>query len=228
MDKQILHIAALNIFEGKLIKESATLDDAFELLDACVEKLELINAPLSWIAGHTLRKAGNSSLSLYKMILEGRLSERRELSYSLIESLELLIYIGNKALRNDKALLSNSSVAGDAANMSNDRYKLLWEGLNTRAFQLGFSHESLVQIIHFNKDHWGIDQPQDLENLKVKLKNLYRILMRLTLEGANCLGLMSGSEESIFFERLQVYIEQSYVVFGAPGEESNLPAENVA
>jgi len=103
------------------------LDESFELLDACVEKLELVNAPLSWIAGHTLRKAGNSSLSLYKMILEGRLSERRELIYSLIENPELLMYIGNKALRTDKALLSKSPAAGDTANRSNDRYKLLWD-----------------------------------------------------------------------------------------------------
>jgi len=85
-----------------------------------------------------------------------------------------------------------------------------------------------VQAIHFNSDHWGTDQPQDLENLKVKLKNLYRIPMRLNLEGVKCLGLMSGSEESIFFERVQLHIEQSYVVFGAPGEESNLHGENAA
>ena len=228
MDKRILHIAALNIFEGKLKEEAAMLDESFELLDACIEKLELVNTPLSWIAGHTLRKAGNSSLSLYQMILEGRLSERRELIYSLIENLELLIYIGDKALRTDKALLSPAPAAGDTAHRSNGRHKLLWDGLNTRAFQLGFSHESLVQTIHFNSDHWGTDQPQDLENLKVKMKNLYRILMRLNIEGVKCLGLMSGSEESIFFERVQVHIEQSYVVFGEPGEENNLHAENAA
>ena len=228
MDKQILHIAALNLFEGKLREESAILDETFDILDACVEKLELVDTPLSWIAGHTLRKAGSTSLGLYKMILDGGISERRVHSYSLIESLELLVYIGNRAHLYDPVPHAKSPAAGETANGSTGRYKLLWYGLNTRAVQLGFSYESLLDVFPIDRENCSPDQPQELEILKSKLKIFYRVMIRLILEGANCISLMSSHEESIFFERLHSHIEQSHALFGTLGEESNLPTENVA
>ena len=78
IDKRIIHIAALNAFEGKLQVESAILDEAFDNLDACVEKLESIDMPLSWVAAYTLKKARSISLQLYKMIMDGPLPHRGE------------------------------------------------------------------------------------------------------------------------------------------------------
>jgi len=228
MDKRIIYIAALNIFEGKLQVESAILDEAFDNLDACVEKLEFVDIPLSWIAGYTLKKAGSTSLKLYKMILDGALSERREMISSMGESLELLIYIGAKSLSIEETLPSNIPAAGETANKSNEKNKLLREGLNTRAAQLGFTYGSLQCVINHNCVHSGTEQPQDFENLQAKINTFYRVLIRLIIEGANCLGLMSPVDELILFERLQAHIEQSHAVFGPPGEGSDLPTEDVA
>ncbi|MGB2895422.1 MAG: hypothetical protein WBB65_04565 [Anaerolineales bacterium] len=228
MDKRIIHIAAMNIFEGKLQVESAILDEAFDNLDACVEKLEAVDIPFSWVAAYTLKKAGSNSLKLYKMMIDGDFSDRREQINSMIESLELLIYIGQKSQRTNGNLHSKSLAADETTSMSDAKTITLWESLNTRAAQLGFSHESIHRVIDNDCEHWGRGQPQDLEKIQKKLKTLYRVLIRLIIEGANCLGSMSCDEESIFFERVLAHIEQSYVVFGPAGEGSNLPDENAA
>ncbi|MCK5053673.1 MAG: hypothetical protein KAR65_05310 [Anaerolineales bacterium] len=228
MDKRIINIAALNIFEGKLQVEAAILDEAFDNLDACVEKLELLDMPLSWIVAYTLKKAGSNSLTLYKMMIDGSVPQCRERINSMIESLELLIYIGHKSQRVVGKYPSESPIADETANISNDQNMPLWKSLNSRATQLGFSHESIQRVIHNNREQWGYDQPQTLENIQAKLKTLYRVLIRLIIEGATCLGSMNCNEEFIFFERLQAHIEHSYAVFGPSREGSNLPDENAA
>ena len=106
---------ALFAISTVLQQQAEVIQDAFTILDLCIECLSTLSGTNQFaeVCGLTLIKVRNLALACYSLALDGLAQEAGAMFRVLVEVIELLIYFEQKPARIDEAIKEKLPVAGE-------------------------------------------------------------------------------------------------------------------
>lgn len=139
---------AIAEFDGPLKVEAEVLNEAFDLLDECVVRLEAEHGsePYSRVCALTLIKGRNLLLGSYGLSLDGLAQEAGALLRPFIEVFEKMVYFNEDPSRIEEAIEGRLPKAGEIAKRIQGQFKALREHLNEHSSHLGFTDDSANHV----------------------------------------------------------------------------------
>ena len=195
---------SLSALENSLRQEAQVIEEAFALIDECINRFQQISATsqFSRVCGLTLIKARNLALGCYSLCLDGLAQEAGAILRPLLETTELLAYFREGPSRVELAIDGKLPPAGKIAKTIESDFKDLRDYFNRHASHFGFSFESLRHVVNFRDFSWITAQSYDEHVLRTNLGTVFAFLVSVAFEGANCLSV-AGSLDNNFADRIE-------------------------
>ena len=162
---------------GQMAAEASLIQEAFDLIDDCLTRLETKNTDFSRVCGITLIKARNLGLGCYSLCLDALAQEAGALLRPLIEALELLTYFRLDPSRITQAMEDRLPSAGQRARMIGGQLKQVRDYLNSTASHVGWTYESIRHLVDLSKPSYRVQQQFRAPVLRTNLRVLFDILL---------------------------------------------------
>jgi len=210
MDMWSVRNQALADLASNLPQESEVIEEAFGLLDKCIEHLFSSATgeyeKFAIVCCHTLIKAHRFALGCYSLCLDGLAQEAGALLRPLIETWQQLIFYRQKPERIELALANRLPQAGDIAREINEELHNELRGLrtylNTTASHFSFQEESLAPM---SMAYHG-------ESLKNNLRSLFSVTWPIANESAKCLSII-GQLDNALIDAIEACRETGLRIF---------------
>lgn len=170
---------ALTEFDGNLKDEVNVLQNAFDLLDECITRLETEHNSESYaeVCALTLTRAGNLLLASYNLSLDGLAQEAETLLLPFIEAFELIVYFNQDPSRIEEAINNRLPIPEEIAKRIQGQFKELRNYLNAHSSHFGLTQDSTKHLINWNT----------LKLKRTNLKSIFTLLIFLNAQAIECL-----------------------------------------
>jgi hypothetical protein len=192
------------------------LDEAFSVLDDCVNRLERLDQPFGRVCALVLIKARNLGLGCYSLSLDALAQEAGALFRPVLECLELLTYFRLDPTRINEALEDRLPKAGVIAQKIEGKFKGLRDYLNTHASHLSVRPEAMAHLIDFQAGRLRPVQPYSEDVLCENLRTLLAVLIWLAIEAANCTSIGEGNVDDALGDTVEDLKRRAFVLFDHP------------
>ena len=189
------------------------LNEAFSVLDGCVDRLERLGQPFGRVCALVLIKTRNLGLGCYSLCLDGLAQEAGALFRPLLEGLELLVYFRLEPTRINEALEERLPKAGDIARKIEGKFKGVRDHLNRHASHLSVAPEAMMQLIDFRAERLRLVQPYNEGALRRNLRILLAVLVWLAIEAVNCISVGEGNVDNDLVDRVEGFKHRALVLF---------------
>lgn len=186
--------ASSEALASTLKPQADCLEQVFALIDEGIGRLYPFDAyaavegrELAAVAAPIAIKGRNLTLGIYSLILDGLAQEAGALLRPLLEVIEMLSYVQDRA-HLAGIMDGKKPSAGIIAKAVGSGFKDLREALSLHAAHLGLSDVSLGHVINFAAPMpiLTIVQPYREANVRKNLLELFTFAIRLAAETANC------------------------------------------
>lgn len=189
------------------------LNEAFSVLDGCVDRLERLDQPFGRVCALVLIKTRNLGLGCYSLCLDGLAQEAGALFRPLLEGLELLVYFRLEPTRINEALKGDLPKAGVRAQKIEGQFKDLRDYLNAHASHLSVAPEAMAHFVDFRAGGLRLVQPYNEGILRRNLRTLLAILVWLAIEAVNCISVGEGNVDNDLADRVKEFKHRALVLF---------------
>jgi hypothetical protein len=166
---------------GNLKQGAEAFQEAFAVLDECLQQLVNVDTPFTCACTLSCKKGRRLGLGCYSLILDGLAQEAGALLRPMIETIEQLTYFREDPARASQAAPGKMFSAGAIAKAIQGDFKPFRDALNEDASHFGFSDESTRHIQDFHdRTLTSFDGEATLQ------KNLRYLFMFLAKEAAAC------------------------------------------
>jgi len=187
---------------GELQKEAELLQEAFEIVDECVERLEAIDTLFARVVGLITVKARNLALGSYSVLLDALGQEAGAILRPLVEAIELLRYLRLDPTRVEEALDGRLPTAGAIAKRIDGEFQELREYLNSYASHLSLDLVAVRHLMDFQQLRLRLVQPFRVEVLRKNMHVLFAFLLFAAIEAVNCLAMAQGEVDLDLADRV--------------------------
>ncbi len=188
---------------GQSLRPYATLlDETFASIDACVARLDAVDAAFARVCALVLTKGRNLGLGCFSLSLDGLAQEAGALFRPLIESLELLEYLRRDPVRVHEVLEERLPKAGVIAHRIDGTFKALRQHLNTHASHLSVSVEAMGHLLELPAGRTRTAQPHSEPVLRQNLRILLAALAFLCVLAANCVVVAEGRVDDALADKV--------------------------
>lgn len=195
------------------------LDEAFSVLDGCVNRLERLDQPFGRVCALVLIKARNLGLGCYSLSLDALAQEAGALFRPALECLELLTYFRLDPTRINEALEDRLPKAGVIAQKIEGKFKGLRDHLNTHASHLSVRPEAMAHLVDIQAGRLRPVQPYSEDVLCENLRTLLAVLIWLAIEAANCTSIGEGNVDDALGDTVEDLKRRAFVLFDQPSRQ---------
>lgn len=201
------------------LKDFARLiNEAFDVLDQCIVRLESLDDTFGRVCALVLIKARNLGLGCYSLSLDALAQEAGALFRPQIECLELLTYFRLDPSRIKEALEDRLPTAGIIAQRIKGKFKGLREHLNKHASHLSLSPEAMRHLVDFKVGRLRPVQVHNSEVLRQNLVTLLAVLIWLATEAVNCTSVGACVVHDMLGDIVEDIRRRAFLLFeGASG-----------
>lgn len=193
------------------------LDEAFSVLDDCIDRLERLDQPFGPVCALVLIKARNLGLGCYSLSLDALAQEAGALFRPVLECLERLTYFRLDPTRINEALEDRRpKKAGVIANRINGKFKDLRDHLNAHASHLSMSPEAMAHLVDFQAGQLRPVQPYSEAVLRGNLRTLLAVLIWLAIEAVDCTSIGEGNVDDALGDTVEDLKRRAFVLFDQP------------
>ncbi len=192
------------------------LDEAFSVLDDCVDRLERLDQPFGRVCALVLIKARNLGLGCYSLSLDALAQEAGALFRPVLECLELLTYLMLDPTRINEALEDRLPKAGVIAQRIEGKFKGLRDYLNAHASHLSVSPEAMAHLVDLQAGRLRPVQPYSEAVLRGNLRTLLAVLIWLAIEAVNCTSIGEGNVDDALGDTVEDLKRRAFVLFDQP------------
>ena len=210
---------ALREFDRKLKDEANALQNAFDLLDECITRLETEYNSESYakVCALTLTKARNLLLGSYSLSLDGLAQEAGALLRPFIEAFELMVYFNQDPSRTEEAINNRLPIPGEIAKRIQGQFKELRNYLNAHSSHFGLTTDSTKHLIDWSTLKLKRIQPHNAKVLRTNLKSIFTFLIFLNVQAIECLFNLGDESVEQIADRSEACKVRGFDVFDRPG-----------
>lgn len=208
---------AIAELEDGLKNEAEMLDEAFELLDECIARLETgyNTEPYARVCVLTLIKARNLLLGSYSLAIDGLAQEAGALLRPFIEAFEKMVYFNEDPSRIEEAIDGHLPRAGEIAKRIKGQFKPLREHLNQHSSHFGLTYESAKHLIDWNTLRFKLVQPYSAKVLRTNLKSIFTFSVFLNVQAVECLSNLTDTFVNEIAVRCEACKTKGFELFDA-------------
>ncbi len=204
---------ALSATNTVLQPQAEVIQDAFSILDLCIQRLSAIHRSNQFaeVCGLTFIKVRNLALACYSLALDGLAQEAGAMFRVLAEVIELLIYLEQEPSRIDEALRGKLPLAGEVGRKIQGNFKNLRNFLNQHASHFSYTSDALKHL-RDKSGKWIVVQPHQDAVLAINMRWLFVLFLILSNEEMLCLSKVSALD-NLLQAKIEDWREKGQAVF---------------
>jgi hypothetical protein len=190
---------ALIAIKTVLRQQAEVIQDAFTILDLCIERLSALSRTNQFaeVCGLTFIKVRNLALACYSLALDGLAQEAGAVFRVLAEGIELLIYFEQEPSRIDKAIKGKlPSSAGEIGKKIKGNFQPLRSFLNESASHFSYTPDSLNHL-RDKSGNWKVIQPHQDTVLAINMHWLFVLFLIISNEEMLCLSQVNALDDGL-------------------------------
>lgn len=204
---------ALFAIDTILEQQAEIIQDAFSILDLCIEYLSDLSKTdqFAEVCGFTFIKIRNLALACYSLALDGLAQEAGAMFRVLAEGIELLIYFEQEPVRIDEAIEMKLPSAGEIGKKIHGDFQTLREFLNHNASHFSYTPGSLNHLRDRSGGWKVVQQHQDIV-LAINMRWLFVFFLILSNEEMLCLSKVNALDEGLE-AKIEEWREKGQAIF---------------
>jgi hypothetical protein len=188
---------------GGLLFEAGIIEDSFNLIDDCIDRLAPIDGIFARVTTLIIVKSRNLAMGCYSLSLDGLAQESGALFRPLMETLEVLIYLAEDPSRAEEAVNRGLPKAGVIARCINGEFKALREHLSENASLVSLNFDALRHLVDWQGGRVKTVQPFNANVLRTNLHVLFAVLLRISAATVNCVSVAQHEIDSELVSRIE-------------------------